>query len=65
MEITKTVPVTIKVDDIDVRSCDIFCQYMNIEWGKCRRYDFHLQMYSPRCPACIAEFGTGEKENEK
>ena len=64
MEITKTVPVTIKVDDCDCKKCYLLCNYCLTDGDFCNRYNKKLHRTGDsfdRCPACLAEFGTGEK----
>lgn len=58
MEITKTVPVTIEVDDDDKRDCSGNCCF-NVEGRYCARFD--ATTINGRNDGCLAEFGTGEK----
>jgi hypothetical protein len=58
MEITKTVPVTIEIDDDDKRDCSGNCCF-NVEGCYCARYD--VTTINGRNDGCISEFGTGEK----
>lgn len=60
MEITKTVPVTIKVNSEDTTECEGSCDFMDQDCDWCYRYSVRLPLDSyARCPACLAEFGTG------
>lgn len=58
MEITKTVPVTIEIDDDNKRDCSGGCCF-NVEGCYCARFD--VTTINGRNDGCLAEFGTGEK----
>lgn len=58
MEITKTVPVTIEVDDDNHRGCSGNCCF-NVEGRYCSRFD--VTTIRGRNDGCISEFGTSEK----
>ena len=65
MKITKTVPVTIEVT-ADGSRCSRDCAFAGEENGCrwCNRYFDDLSESQGRLSACLAEFGTGEKETE-
>lgn len=56
MKITKTVSITIEVDDAE--TCSPHCKF-NCEGDVCAQYDTIINVL--RCPQCIAEFGKGEE----
>jgi hypothetical protein len=60
MEITKTVPVTIEIDDDNKRDCSDGCCF-NVEGRYCARFD--VTTINGRNDGCLSEFGTGEKPN--
>lgn len=62
MEITKTVPVTIEVDDDNKRDCSGGCCF-NVEGRYCARFD--VTTINGRNDGCLSEFGTSEPETKR
>ena len=62
MEITRTVPVTISIEDSDCAICGDDCPFLTAEGDECCKYSATIGIAFFRCPACLAEFGTGVED---
>jgi len=59
IEITKNVPITIRVEP-DLYRCNMLCQFYDNQYviPICNRYTIYIHD-NKRCPECINEFGMG------